>query len=59
METYYPTRVKPAATYSAALSPTLSLISWVAENPKKAQQVGAGLIVVGVAILVLAAIFSS
>jgi hypothetical protein len=39
--------------------PVVSLIDWVAEDRRKAAEVGAGLIVVGVAILVLVAIFSS
>jgi hypothetical protein len=39
--------------------PAVNLIDWVAENPKNAAQVGAGLIVAGAAILILVAIFSS
>jgi hypothetical protein len=46
-------------TLKARSPPTLDLITWVAEEPQKATKVGAGLIVVGVAILILAAIFSS
>jgi len=39
--------------------PILSIIDWVAEEPQNAAKVGASLIVLGVAILVLVAIFSS
>ena len=47
-------------TYTLKRTPSiLSLIDLVAEDPQKAAQVGVGLIVVGVAILVLVAIFSS
>ena len=48
------------STYTLKRRPSmLSLIAWVAEDPQKAAQVGAGLIGLGVAILVLVAIFSS
>jgi hypothetical protein len=36
-----------------------NLINWVAENPKKAAQVGIGLMAVGAAIVILDAIFRS
>jgi hypothetical protein len=39
--------------------PVVNLINWVAENPKRAAQVGAGLMVVGAMILILDAIFRS
>jgi hypothetical protein len=39
--------------------PVLSIIDWVAENPQNAAKVGAGLIVFGLAIFAIAAIFSS
>jgi hypothetical protein len=39
--------------------PILSIIDWVAEEPQNAAKVGASLIVVGVAILVLVVIFGS
>ena len=55
----YMLKRKPVNTYSSTEPPILSLIGWVAENPQRAAQVGAGLIVVGAAILVLVAIFSS
>lgn len=48
------------ATYTLKNTPPiLSLINWVADDPQRATQVGASLIGLGVAILVLAAIFSS
>lgn len=58
METYTLQR-KPINAYSSVESSILSLLDLVAEEPQKAVQIATGLIVVGVAILVLAAIFSS
>jgi len=47
-------------TYTLKKTPDiLSLIDLVAENPQRASQVGASLIVLGVAVLVLVSIFSS
>jgi len=47
-------------TYTSTKTPDfLSLIDLVAENPQRASQVGVSLIVLGVAVLVLVAIFSS
>jgi len=55
----YNLETKPANNYGSAESSILSLLDLVAEEPEKAVQIATGLIVVGVAILVLVAIFSS
>jgi len=55
----YNLETKPANNYGSVESSILSLLDLVAEEPEKAVQIATGLIVVGVAILVLVAIFSS
>jgi hypothetical protein len=55
----YNLETKPANNYGSTESSILSLLDLVAEEPEKAVQIATGLIVVGVAILVLVAIFSS
>jgi len=50
---------KPIAVYQPYEPTTSSIINWVAEDPENAARVGAGLIVLGGAILILAAILSS
>ena len=57
METYTFER-KPVNTYNTTESAILSLLDLVAKEPEKAVQIASGLIVVGGAILILAAIFS-
>lgn len=39
--------------------PVLDLVNWVAKNPDRATQVGAGLVVIGGLILLLDALFRS
>ena len=50
---------KPIAVYRPYEPSTHSIINWVAEDPENAPRVGAGFIVLGGAILILAAILSS
>ena len=48
-----------AITLKAPTPPIVSVIDWAVKDPENAAKVGVGLIILGGALLILAAIFSS